>query len=61
VNEKWWRWKKRSEWDEFFKEFDKLGKMVDNLADRPVNDFLENMVKEISQPMRFRLSRIHRI
>lgn len=32
MNEKWWRWKKRSEWDEFFKEFDKLEKMVDNLV-----------------------------
>ncbi len=23
MTDKWWKWKKRSEWDEFFKEFDK--------------------------------------
>ena len=38
MNEKWWRWKKRSEWDEFFKEFDKLEKMVDNLVDGAADD-----------------------
>lgn len=38
MNEKWWRWKKRSEWDEFFKEFDKLEKMVDELVDNTTSD-----------------------
>jgi HSP20 family protein len=38
LNEKWWRWKKRSEWDEFFKEFDKLEKMVDELASSTTDD-----------------------
>lgn len=38
MNEKWWRWKKRSEWDEFFKEFDKLEKMVDNLVNGAADD-----------------------
>lgn len=42
MNEKWWRWKKRSEWDEFFKEFDKLEKMVDEL----MNDTADNAPKE---------------
>lgn len=32
LDEKWRRWKKRSEWDEFFKEFNKLEKMVDDLT-----------------------------
>jgi HSP20 family protein len=38
VNEKWWRWKKRSQWDEFFKEFDKLERIVDNLANSTENN-----------------------
>lgn len=38
LNEKWWRWKKRSEWDEFFKEFDKLEKMVDDLVNGSTTD-----------------------
>ena len=38
MDEKWWRWKKRSEWDEFFKEFDKLEKMVDDLMNDAVDD-----------------------
>lgn len=38
MNEKWWRWKKRSEWDEFFKEFDKLEKMVDALVNNSTDD-----------------------
>jgi HSP20 family protein len=41
LNEKWWRWKKRSEWDEFFREFDRLEKMVDEL----MNDAPDNMSK----------------
>jgi HSP20 family protein len=38
LNEKWWRWKKRSEWDEFFREFDKLEKMVDELMNGASDD-----------------------
>jgi HSP20 family protein len=41
VNEKWRRWKRRSQWDEFFKEFDKLERMVDDLANRTTNNLSE--------------------
>jgi HSP20 family protein len=39
LTDKWWRWKKRSEWDEFFKEFDKLEKMVDDMANDSAKTF----------------------
>jgi HSP20 family protein len=31
LSEKWWRRKRNSQWDEFFEEFDKLEKMVDDM------------------------------
>jgi HSP20 family protein len=42
LTDKWWRWKKRSEWDEFFKEFNKLEKMVDDM----VNDSAKNFTAD---------------
>lgn len=57
MTDKWWRWKKRSEWDEFFKEFDKLEKMVDDLANDSAKDFFaEKEEKKFPNPYVFGFS-----
>lgn len=57
MTDKWWRWKKRSEWDEFFRGFDRLEKMVDNLANDSAKDFFaEKEEKKFSTPYVFGFS-----
>lgn len=57
MTDKWWRWKKRSEWDEFFKEFDKLEKMVDDMTNDSAKDFLaEKGEKKLPNPYVFGFS-----
>jgi len=38
LSEKWWKRKKRSHWDEFFEEFDKLEKMIDEMMNATFAD-----------------------
>jgi HSP20 family protein len=57
LTDKWWRWKKRSEWDEFFKEFDKLEKMVDGMVNDSAKDFIaEKEEKKFPNPYVFGFS-----
>jgi HSP20 family protein len=57
LTDKWWRWKKRSEWDEFFKEFDKLEKMVDDIVEDSAKDFsAEKEEKKFPNPYVFGFS-----
>ena|GEM_PF-2071431 len=59
MTDKWWRWKKRSEWDEFSREFDKLEKMVDDMANDSSKAFSEKEEKELAKthPLGFSVSR----
>jgi HSP20 family protein len=55
LTDKWWRWKKRSEWDEFFKEFEKLEKMVDGMVKDSAKDF-EKEERKFPNPYAFGFS-----
>jgi HSP20 family protein len=59
LTDKWWRWKKRSEWDEFSKEFDKLEKMVDDTANDSTKPPSEKEEKESAKPRPFGFSVSH--
>lgn len=50
LTDKWWRWKRRSKWDEFSKEFDKLEKMVDGLVNDSTNDLAAKEEKKFLNP-----------
>ena len=57
MTDKWWRWKRRSEWDEFFKEFDKLERMVDEMVDESTKGFaVKKEEKKFPNPYLFGFS-----
>jgi len=56
LTDKWWRWKKRSKWDEFSKEFNKLEKMVDDMMSDRTRDFIEKEEKKFLNPKVFGFS-----
>lgn len=56
MTEKWWRWKRRSKWDEFSKEFNKLDKMVDDMMSDSTKCFVEKEEKEFPNPYVFGFS-----
>jgi HSP20 family protein len=56
LTDKWWRWKKRSEWDEFSKQFDKLEKIVDGTMNDSTRGFAEREEKKLPNLYVFGLS-----